>query len=328
MKSASQQQGVALITALLIVALATIISVSISTQLQLDVRRTGNILASEQAILYAPTAEYLARRFLRDDREEDIRNNNNIDHYEENWATPIEVPVEGGTIKGQLRDLQACYNLNSLNTGNAVNDAIAQTRFRRLLAQLQADQDLNLRIDPDVMTQSIIDWISDSTNQLSSNGAEDIYYMNLEKPYRTANAPIQSISELRVIRGFEDSKTFDALQNDDLDNLVCAFGVPAFINVNTAPAEVLESLAANINADDIIKEREINPFNDINDFITRNNLQTTILAPNRVGLSVSTNYFLLETIANIGQARTLMYSIIQRQNNGDTTVIARSQGAY
>ena len=44
-----RQRGVAIITALLIVAIATTISISISTRLQLDVRRTGNLIAGDQA---------------------------------------------------------------------------------------------------------------------------------------------------------------------------------------------------------------------------------------------------------------------------------------
>ena len=49
MNSIIRQRGVAIITALLIVAIATTVSVTISTRLQLDVRRTGNIIAGDQA---------------------------------------------------------------------------------------------------------------------------------------------------------------------------------------------------------------------------------------------------------------------------------------
>ena len=80
-----RQQGVALITALLIVALATVVSVRISTHLQLDVRRTGNIIATDQALQYNMEAEAWARRILKSDRED-----NKIDHLDEDWA--IEIP--------------------------------------------------------------------------------------------------------------------------------------------------------------------------------------------------------------------------------------------
>ena len=45
-------------------------------------------------------------------------------------------------------------------------------------------------------------------------------------------------------------------------------------------------------------------------------------------LSVSSNYFLLEAIAQIGNNRSTLYSIIQRDDTGKCHVIARSQGVW
>jgi len=103
------------------------------------------------------------------------------------------------------------------------------------------------------LSQAIIDWIDDDNGQAKTtipDGAEDGYYMNLATPYRTANTPLQSVSELRLIKGFEDNKTYEAIAP-----LVCAFGVPASINVNTAPEEVLNSLADNVDGAGIIERR-------------------------------------------------------------------------
>ena len=51
MRTAERQRGVALITALLVVALATVAAVAMATRQQLDIRRTGNLLHGEQAYL-------------------------------------------------------------------------------------------------------------------------------------------------------------------------------------------------------------------------------------------------------------------------------------
>jgi general secretion pathway protein K len=76
MINVKHNKGFALITALLIVALATIVSVNIASNLQLDIRRTSNILANEQAMLYALEAENLLRWGLYEDRQD-----NNFDYY-------------------------------------------------------------------------------------------------------------------------------------------------------------------------------------------------------------------------------------------------------
>lgn len=310
MNALCYQQGVALITALLIVAMATVISVRISTHLQLDVRRTANIIANEQAMMYNMEAEAWARRILKKDRED-----SSTDHLDEDWAIEIPaLPVEGGTIKGKLSDFQACININSLLASDAAG-TVAQQRFSQLLANL----DLNTNL-----VQAIIDWIDDDLDTRIPDGAEDSYYMNLEKPYRAANTVMLSVSELRLVKGFDNNETYETLAP-----WLCTTEINASINVNTAPAEVLKSLASDItdaDAEDIIQEREGQPFNDMNEFLNINNLKDRIQQTQN--LSVSTSYFLLETEALIGQARTLMYSIIHRDDDGSTHVISRTQGAW
>jgi general secretion pathway protein K len=316
----TQQKGFALITALLIVALATVISVNIATHLQLDVRRTGNILASEQALQYVIAAENLLGIALYEDHK-----NNKIDYYgdpydhfdAESWADIYEFPFENALIRSQATDLQGCFNLNSLVVGGAIN-TVAQDRFRRLLSSVSTASKLSLSGD---LSQAIIDWIDKNNLDEIPDGAEDGHYINLESPYRTANAPLQSVSELRLIKGFEDRKTYDAIAP-----LVCAFGIPASINVNTASEEVLNSLAPGVDGADIVERRANDPFDDINEFLDYKGLRTTITAPS--GFSVSSEYFLLKTEIKLGQSRTLMYSIIFRDNTGKTRVLARSQGAY
>jgi general secretion pathway protein K len=323
MLSQQTQKGVALITALLIVALATIISVRIATHLQLDVRRTGNMLASEQAFQYVMAAENLLSIALYEDRKD-----NNVDYYgdpnvhtdRESWSDLYEFPFENALIRSQAIDLQACFNLNSLTSDGAV-DIIAQDRFKRLAVNAGNDAEIPVRTD---LSQAIIDWIDNDDGQpqtTTPDGAEDGYYMNLENPYRTANTPIQSVSELRLIKGFEDNAIFEAISP-----LVCAFGIPASINVNTAPEEVLNSLADDIDGAGIVERRTEDPFDDVNEFLGFKDLKKTIKQTQ--GLSVSSEYFLLETEIRLGQSRTLMYSILHRDENGNTRVMSRSQGAY
>lgn len=309
-----RQRGVAIITALLIVAIATTISISISTRLQLDVRRTGNVIAGDQAYLYTLAAESWSKRILVQDRKD-----SEIDHLGEDWAIELPpLPVEGGYIQGKLTDLQSCFNINSLldagtDTNTGTNTNVARTRLERLLT--------NLKIDT-AGAQAIIDWIDSDLQTTIPDGAEDVYYMNLDQPYRTANTPLQSISELRLIKGFEDPLVYATVLPH-----VCAFGVNTPININTATTEVLRSLADDLTDSDIekiIEQRNDTAFNNINEFTSSSNLKEKIGSTE--GLSVDTEYFMLQTESTIGQVRVLGYSIIHRNIDGNITVIARSQG--
>ena len=99
-----KNKGVALITALLIVALATITAVAITTRQQLDIHRTANIINGEQAYMYALGGEEWVKQILLDD-------NNAIDSFQDNWAISMPaLPITGGSIQGQVEDLQGRFS--------------------------------------------------------------------------------------------------------------------------------------------------------------------------------------------------------------------------
>ena len=164
--------------------------------------------------------------------------------------------------------------------------------------------------------------IDDDLETTNPSGAEDGYYLNLEKPYRVANTALRSVSELRLVRGFEDGEKFR-----EIEPSLCAFESEGNnINVNTASAEVLKSLSPEITDDQvnaIIERRKEEAFNDINDFLAFQELGTII--KEKAGLAVSSTHFLLRTQARIGQANKVMYSIIYRDEKGLTRVIQRTQ---
>jgi general secretion pathway protein K len=307
---ARRQRGVAIITALLIVTIAATVSITISTRLQLDVRRTGNLIAQDQAQLYLMAAEEWSQRILQQDKKDST-----ADSLDEAWAVELPpIPVDGGSIQGRLTDLHACLNINALVVDNAV-DATMQQRLTELFGRL------GVKNDP---TQAIVDWIDSNLETTNPNGAEDGYYLNLETPYRTANTPLHSLSELRLIKGFEDGETFRLVEP-----YLCAFIINSgnfTINVNTASAEVLQSLSDKMTesiADDIIEQRTETPFTSLKEFTSFGKLNTIITNADK--LSISSEYFLLRAQAKIGQANKVMYSIIYREESGNTRIISRSQ---
>jgi len=332
-----QQQGVAIITALLIVTIATTVSVAISTHLQLDVRRTSNLIALDQADFYALFAEDFTTKKLQDTKNFDAL----MDALTQYGQFKQEYPVEGGFIEGKITDLNSCINVNALVDGNKLN-ATTAARLTQLFANAQITENL---------TDAILDWIDSGAGDQTTipNGAEDGYYMNLDKPYRTANTPLHSISELRLIKGFEENtnagasdntSTYDRIielskdfKDDDPNNAyapsLCAFitnGSNPSINVNTASAEVLQSLSPDMTktlVESIIQQRKSTPFSSISDFTDFSNLKTII--KNTDYLSTSSDYFLLKIKAKIGQASKVMYSIIYRDGSGKTQVIFRTQ---
>jgi general secretion pathway protein K len=319
------QKGVAIITALLIVTIATTISISISTRLQLDVRRTSNMIATDQAHLYALLADEFFQTLLRDkDSREDFIEKPLIT----DGIIRQVIPVESDTavlIEVEVTDMSACLNVNALIGNNNLQspDKITENRLQELFS--------NNGI-PEELTQAIADWIdTDLTNNIP-DGAEDGFYMNLPKPYRVANTPLRSISELRLIKGFQDKKvhqfTTELIKGKSTSSssrfasaALCAFdttdnsNIP--ININTASVEVLKSLQPGITQpqiDDILQTREKDAYTKV-----------PALFEEQTNLVTTSSYYLLKTTVKIGNAINVMYSIIFRAGTGDTKVIYSTQ---
>jgi general secretion pathway protein K len=222
-------RGVALILALVVVALATVIATRIGAQSALDQRRAATLLAQEQAFQVALGAEAWAIEILREDAE-----NTKRDSLDEAWATPLPpIPVEGGTVEGGIEDMQGRFNLNNLvTTGGSKNVAMFAV-FQRLLERLQ--------LEPK-WASLMTDWIDADTVADGIDGAEDGVYTGLTPPYRPPNRPITSISELLALPGFGIER-YRRLQP-----FVAALPVGTPLNVCTAPGEVLDALAPSLNA--------------------------------------------------------------------------------
>lgn len=328
--SPGRQSGVALVMALVIVALAATAAAMLMNQQQFQIRRAGNLFNADQAREYVLGAEAWAMRTLTEDRQ-----NGDTDALDEDWATvlpPIEVP--GGYVTGYLVDLQGAFNVNTLVKSGKV-DPLALERMQRLLAYMGLDSGI---------AQALVDWVDPDIEPYGSLGAEDDFYLGLEQPYRAANAPMSSATELRLIRGMTHevyaqlvwSRVQTEGENDEaatlapLRPLVSALPEPTAINVNTAPLPVLVSLGlTESQAQQIIEIREEEPFEKVQDFLTQPTLAETDLVKNadqQGDLSVSSNYFLLVGQAEVGRARLPLYSVLYREQTGIMHVVMRSQG--
>jgi general secretion pathway protein K len=302
MTAPERQRGVALITALLVVALATVAAVAMATRQQLDIRRTGNLLHGEQAYTYLLGAESWARVVLA----RDLRDSQ-IDSLSEDWATQLPASfVEGGSLIGRIRDAQALFNLNSLVVGGQADNPAIE-RYKHLLAALDLPVEL---ADP------LVDWMDADVNVRFPDGAEDETYLLLQPPYRTANQPLADISELRLIRGYEP-EVVELLQPH-----VVALPEPTPININTAHATVLRSLAPQLSEMDganLVSARGAaadEAFTDVGTFLALPELAGKQPPPDASAVSVGSAWFVFEGQAKVGQASARLATLMHRTSLG------------
>ena len=248
-----RQRGLALVTAMLIVAIVAALAASLSLGQQVWLRQAQNINDRAQADKVSQAALQWAKLILL----EDAKKNPTIDDLTENWAKPLPpISVEGGAMTGRIRDAQGRFNLNSLlRSGNPSTPDI--NVYRRLLQSLSLNDSL--------LIDSLLDWI-DADADAKPAGAEDTYYLTLQPPYRAANQRLESVEELRLVKGY-DAKTVELLRP-----YVSALPEPTAVNINTADARVLSALFAQLpqsTAQQLVEQRDKTPFKDNNDLIQR-----------------------------------------------------------
>ena len=240
----NKQKGIALITILVMVALATILAATIAQRQKFTAENTAYLMRQNQSLWYAKSAETFFSELLAEDAE----NAGDIDYLQENWAKPMPAfPVEDGYVTGQLYDESGKFNLNSLVDDSGQVNVAAKQWFERLLKNVGLNAELS---------EAVIDWQDADNETIGPMGAEDSYYQGLRNAYLPANSKFHAVEELKMVRGFEGAKYLQ------IAPYVSAIAVKdSRVNVNTAPAVVLASLAENLDVktvEAVLEQRQQN----------------------------------------------------------------------
>ena len=318
-----RQRGVALIIALILVALATILATKITFDGYMERRRSIGMLAIEQAWQFSLGAEALAADALSQDLQ-----NSKQDTLAEPWAqriAPMQITPEDdpegepiGVMDGGLEDMQGRFNLNNLARLTPSNHPDPQPleQFERLLTALD--------LEPK-WAQLARDWLTAGDVPSVPFGAKDAVYTAQDPPYRTGNWPMTTPTELMALPGFG----IDRYRK--LAPYVTALPTATSnINICTAPAVVLESLSSNLtgeytgNPDLLANGRKAGCFPDMATF--GNTVGPKLLAAINGRFSDSTSYFRLTTRVTLGTTEFTLYSLLLRGQGGKVTPILRSFG--
>jgi len=293
-------KGVALITVLLVLAVATVLAVTMSVQQQISIHRTENILYSNQAWQYVLGLEKWAIAVL----EQDLKTNN-TDSLLDKWNQGIpETEVTNGIIQAKILDLQGFFNLNNLIINGEVSEVDLQ-RFSRLLEIQGLDQNI---------ANAVLDWIDKDTDSRFPGGAEDVIYMTRPEPYRSANGYFTDKSELMLVEGI-DVEVYQKLAPH-------VVALPAYtpLNVNTATEMNLRLLlddTSSARAAILIGERQQAVIENLNEWLKHDVFAGSEISTS--GLATSSEYFLVEGAVQISNRRIRHKSKILRPANWPTS---------
>lgn len=304
-----RQRGVALITAVVLVAIATVLSVRIGTEAALDLRRTGGLAALNQGWQVALGAEAWAAQILNQDLTQSQQ-----DHLAEDWARPVPpLPIDGGMIEGFVEDMQGRFNVNNLIKPDGTIDEVNVERFRRLL--------LSVEVDPR-WAGMLADWLDTDTVDNFPDGAEDGVYSGQMPPYRTANGPVTTTTELMALPGFS-VEDYARIRPH-----IAALPVGTRINLCTVTARVLAALVEGGtdfgDAEALSRNRRDYCFPRLDDL--RASIDEAEFTALQASLAENTNWFRITTIVSIGTSQLTLYSLLERNPAGGVRAVVRSIG--
>ncbi|APR70445.1 type II secretion system minor pseudopilin GspK [Acinetobacter haemolyticus] len=317
MRNIRSQHGVALLTILVMVALATILAATIAKRQSNSAENTGYLMRQNQSLLYAKSAEAFFAELLIQDNE----SGKNIDHLQESWAKPMPAfPVEDGYVLGRLVDESGKFNLNNLLKSDGSVDDSARRWFERLLQRVGL---------PAELSQAVIDWQDSDDEPTGAMGAESNYYQGLEPAYLTPNTKFHSIEELKLVRGFE-GKNYDLIKN-----YISALPEPTKVNINTAPALLLASIDPRVDVNTVdqelkAKQANLTYFSSLDD-LWKINAFSGIEEQNKMDaaawLDTKSDYFtaLIEVV--LSERKRQFTSAIYRKDK-QVTVYARSLAPF
>jgi general secretion pathway protein K len=301
----SGQRGVAIITALVVVAAATVAVAAMTWRESIAVRKVENQAALSEARWLARSAIEWARLVLLQDAR-----TSTVDHLGEIWALPLAetrvtedlgasqpdasaLPGQSATpfadndaafVSGRMRDAQARINLTGLANGDQVDEQ-RLAMLTRLAATLGLDEDLPKKI--------------------AARMAET------QKP-----ASYDDLVASMTSAGSMTSDDAERLRPD----LVILPG-PTPVNLNTASAEVLTAVFPDLPLDAaraLVRSREQAWFNQVSDAVARLPGTGGQGAPTQV--SVSSHYFEVDGRVRVGRADIEVVALIERDQNGGTRV--------
>lgn len=305
------QRGVAIITALMLTALAVTIVASLFWQQQVQVRSIENQRLHLQTKWILRGALDWARLVLREDGKF-----TSVDTLDEPWSVTLEQTrldqyVENGrggsdqsdaTLSGRIVDGQARFNLANLAQNGTVNTREVAI-FARLLSSLQLNS---------ALAQAVADVIAHAQQPVAAGSVPAV-------------AGAQSAGQLLALSQLEDVLAvpgFDAAMLATLRDFVVLLPHSTLLNVNTASARVLAAKIATLSEADaaaLVAAREKAYFLSGADFIARlPQGKTNDISANEI--AVATNYFIVYGTVHLNRARMDMQALIER-NAGSTKLI-------
>ncbi len=296
MTSRRHHSGAAIIMAMLIMALATVIISGLFWRQHVTIRSIENRLALSQTRWIERAAVDWARVIMRSDAAL-----GDVDHLGEVWALPvaetkmdetvtagakIDSSAANASLSGQIIDAHSRFNLNNLVLATGQANKVEVESFGRLLVNLSL---------PAGLAEPLLAYQLQTRSRVVDG-----------QTIAATNLPLKRISDLGRIEGF-DARVINAL-----DGQVFVLPAGTKVNINTASAEVISAMIPVdlSTAKSFVARRERKVFRSVSEASTEFSLGQSILE-NR--WSVSSSYFIVRGDVKYDRVAARSDTLIERK---------------
>ncbi|BCS56100.1 type II secretion system minor pseudopilin GspK [Geobacter sp. SVR] len=248
------RRGFALVLTLVVTALMVAVAVELVHQVYVDTSLTRAFRDGQQASILAESGIEGGIKLV----QTALAIHPNYTSLTD-WNQPIKLEDEIGSIEIAVTEESGKINLNDVITADGNFEQTRLAQLKRLGKRLQVPED---------NWGALADWI-DTNGETRAGGAEDTYYLTQKPPYRAANQPLTTFTELSLVKGFLPQYLIA------LRPFVTVYGLKGAIskiNINTAPKEVIVALDDSIDdsvASKVDEQRRLKPFENIGDVNSR-----------------------------------------------------------
>jgi len=344
--------GMALVLTLLAVSFLVAVTVQLGTSVNWQMQAAANQRNIVQLDAMLLSGLHLARAALLADQQE-----NDFDSGLDSWGEFEPDTLAGIFTDGRMginvTDLSGLLQVNALVLTKEEKDRRAKeeeaaNRKKKAGARRKGkkpkkdpekvQQDLWKRFllsenvaveDEDAaagLVDSLADWLDEDDDE-RENGAELGYYNSLDPSYVPANRPIMFREELLLVKGWNKQLLYGGKERTGIIDYLTIAGQDGKININTAPAQVLQALSDAMTEEFVV---------DLIDFRNIKENRDRLAEPGwyrQVGgfpgdisfekdlLTTSSSYFLVTITARIDRLQRTGNGVIHRKKNNEQELL-------
>ena len=293
---------------LVLVSILSLIALEFTRKSSINLKMAANHALSKKALFYAYGGYETALKLL-------MMDTNEYDGPGDYWYAMLPpIPLEDGAIVVTIQDEKSRYNIKKLVTDYGIEDARRRVMLERIFEQHGIDTSL---ID------SLADW-QDEDDVSLPYGAERMYYNSLQPSYDPRNAPVTTMGEIFLVRGFDRDLFFlppavrDPFLSDDiqpLEQYLTVYGNGS-ININTADRILLMSLSADLDeiiADDIVEYRYEYPFEAVEELKNVETVSDILYDEIESLITVKSDLFRITSTGSVDEFSRIITAVVSRE---------------